>query len=184
MLSLMRMNKIDPVDMGNMTVTVQPGAFLCDVAQAAQTAGLFYPPDPGERTASIGGTVATNAGGMRAVRYGLTRDYVRALEVVLPDGDIVELSSIVDKNTTGYDLKALIIGSEGTLCILTSITLKLLAAPKHSQTLVVHFPALEPCIDTVYLEPFVGKRVHDLFKSVKRMFDEKNILNPGKIVEL
>jgi len=149
MLSVMRMNKIDPVDMGNMTITTQPGALLCDVADVAAEAGLFYPPDPGERTASIGGTVVTNAGGMRAVRYGLTRDYVRTIEAVLPDGEIVRFSSNVVKNVTGYDLKDLIIGSEGTLCILTSVTLKLLSAPKYSYTLVVPFPALEPCVDTV-----------------------------------
>ena len=149
LLSLLRMNRIDPVDMGNMTITAQPGALLCEVAEAASAAGLFYPPDPGERTASIGGTVITNAGGMRAVRYGLTRDYVRAIEAVLPDGEIVRFSSNVVKNTTGYDLKDLVIGSEGTLCVLTPVTLKLLPAPEYSQTLVIPFPALEPCIDTV-----------------------------------
>lgn len=149
LLSLMRMNTIDPVDMENMTITTQPGALLCDVADAAAAAGLFYPPDPGERTASIGGTVITNAGGMRAVRYGVTRNYVRSIEAVLADGSIVQFSSNVVKNVTGYDLKDLVIGSEGTLCILTSVTLKLIPSPKCSHTLVIPFPALEPCIETV-----------------------------------
>ncbi|MCL1897056.1 MAG: FAD-binding oxidoreductase, partial [Clostridiales bacterium] len=149
LLSVMRMDRIDPVDMVNMTITAQPGALLCDVADAAAAAGLFYPPDPGERTASIGGTVITNAGGMRAVRYGVTRNYVRSIEAVLPDGETVQFSSNVVKNVTGYDLKDLIIGSEGTLCVLTSVTLKLIPAPKCSHTLVVPFPALGPCIETV-----------------------------------
>ena len=79
MLSLMKMNKIFPVDTQNMTVTAQPGALITEVAAAAAEAGLFYPPDPGEKTASIGGSIITNAGGMRAVRYGVTRDYVRCI---------------------------------------------------------------------------------------------------------
>ena len=149
LLSLMKMNQIEPVDRMNMTVTAGPGALLTEVAEAAEEAGLFYPPDPGERTASIGGTVITNAGGMRAVRYGVTRDYVRAIEAVLPDGSIVNFSSNVVKNTTGYDLKDLIIGSEGTLCIATKVTLKLIPAPNCTQTLVIPFESLETCIECV-----------------------------------
>ena len=149
MLSLMRMNKIFPVDTRNMTITAEPGALLADVANAAAEVGLFYPPDPGERTASIGGSVITNAGGMRAVRYGLTRDYVRCIEAVLPDGEIVQFSSNVVKNTTGLDVKDLIIGSEGILCVVTQVTLKLIAAPHSTCTLVLPFETLEQCIDCV-----------------------------------
>ncbi len=149
LLSIMRMNKIFPVDRKNQTITCEPGALLLDVQATATAEGLFYPPDPGEKTASIGGTVITNAGGMKAVRYGLTRDFVRCMEVVLPDGEIVEFSSNVVKNTTGYDLKDLVIGSEGTLCILTEVTLKLLPAPKFTATLVLPFKTLEECADMV-----------------------------------
>lgn len=149
MLSLMRMNRIFPVDRKNQTITCEPGALLLDVQAAASAEGLFYPPDPGEKTATIGGNVITNAGGMKAVRYGLTRDFVRCMEAVLPDGSIVNFSSNVVKNTTGYDVKDLIIGSEGTLCILTQVTLKLLPAPKYSCTLVLPFPNLEACADMV-----------------------------------
>lgn len=149
MLSLMRMNRIFPVDRKNQTITCEPGALLLDVQAAATAEGLFYPPDPGEKTASIGGTVITNAGGMKAVRYGLTRDFVRCIEAVLPDGSIMNFSSNVVKNTTGYDVKDLVIGSEGTLCILTQVTLKLLPAPKHTCTLVMPFPDLESCADMV-----------------------------------
>ncbi|MCI1966209.1 MAG: FAD-binding oxidoreductase [Oscillospiraceae bacterium] len=149
MLSLMRMNRIFPVDRKNQTITCEPGALLLDVQAAALEEGLFYPPDPGEKTATIGGNVITNAGGMKAVRYGLTRDFVRCMEAVLPDGSIVNFSSNVVKNTTGYDVKDLIIGSEGTLCILTQVTLKLLPAPKCSCTLVMPFQNLESCADMV-----------------------------------
>lgn len=149
LLSLMKMNRILGVDRANLTITAEPGALLTEVAAAASEAGLFYPPDPGERTASIGGTVITNAGGMRAVRYGVTRDYVRAIEAVLPDGEIVSFSSNVVKNTTGYDLKDLIVGSEGTLCVLTQVTLKLIPAPKFTWSLVVPFDDNRTCIETV-----------------------------------
>ena len=137
MLSVMRMNRIFPVDHKNQTITVEPGALLTDVQAAARAEGLFYPPDPGEKTASIGGNVITNAGGMKAVRYGLTRDFVRCIQAVLPDGSIVEFSSNVVKNTTGYDFKDLVIGSEGTLCVLTQVTLKLLPMPEKTCTLVI-----------------------------------------------
>ena len=149
MLSIMRMNRIFPVDHKNQTITAQPGALLIDIQAAASKEGLFYPPDPGEKTASIGGNVITNAGGMKAVRYGLTRDFVRCIEAVMPDGSIMNFSSNVVKNTTGYDVKDLIIGSEGTLCILTQVTLKLLPAPTCSATLVMPFKSLEECADMV-----------------------------------
>ncbi|HHV11605.1 MAG TPA: FAD-binding oxidoreductase [Clostridiales bacterium] len=149
MLSVMRLNKIIKVDAGNLSMTAQPGVLLSEVAAAAIEKGMFYPPDPGEKTASIGGTVMTNAGGMRAVRYGVTRDYVRSIEAVLPDGEIVTFSSNVVKNTTGYAIKDLVIGSEGTLCIATEITLKLISIPKCSYSLVVPYNDLEKCIDTV-----------------------------------
>ena len=149
MLSLMKMNKVFPVDIQNMTVTAQPGALITEVAAAASAAGLFYPPDPGEKTASIGGSIITNAGGMRAVRYGVTRDYVRCIEAVMPNGEIMHFSSNVVKNTTGFDIKDLIVGSEGILCICTEVTLKLIPAPNCTCTLVLPFRDLETCIDCV-----------------------------------
>ncbi len=149
LLSVMKMNKILEVDEENLSITVEPGALLSEVAAAAAEHGMFYPPDPGEKTASIGGTIITNAGGMRAVRYGLTRDYVRALEVVMPNGNILNLSSNVVKNTTGLDIKDLVIGSEGILCVVTKLTLKLIAQPKCSYSLVMPFDSIEKCIKTV-----------------------------------
>ncbi len=184
MLSIMRMNRIFPVDHKNQTISAEPGALLIDIQAAASAEGLFYPPDPGEKTASIGGNVITNAGGMKAVRYGLTRDFVRCIEAVMPDGSILEFSSNVVKNTTGYDVKDLIIGSEGTLCILTKVTLKLLPAPTCSATLVMPFKSLEECADMVpevLALPFVPTAIEFLErelidiveKNLKKMFPVK-----------
>ena len=185
MLSVMRMNRIFPVDHKNQTITVEPGALLTDVQAAARAEGLFYPPDPGEKTASIGGNVITNAGGMKAVRYGLTRDFVRCIQAVLPDGSIVEFSSNVVKNTTGYDFKDLVIGSEGTLCVLTQVTLKLLPMPKKTCTLVIPFPSLEECADMVpvILElPFVPTAIEFLERELIEMV-ERNLKKPFPVTE-
>lgn len=149
MLSTLKMNKIFPVDQKNVTITAEPGAILADIQAKVSEVGLFYPPDPGEIFSTIGGNVVTNAGGMKAVRYGLTRDFVRCIEAVLPDGSIETFSSNVVKNTTGYDIKDLIIGSEGTLAVVTQVTLKLLPMPVLSSTLVIPFHSLEECADMV-----------------------------------
>ena len=189
MLSVMRMNKIFPIDHKNQTITVEPGALLIDVQAAAAAEGLFYPPDPGEKTASIGGNVITNAGGMKAVRYGLTRDIVRCIEAVLPDGSIMEFSSNVVKNTTGYDIKDLVIGSEGTLCILTQVTLKLLPAPNCTCTLVMPFNSLEECADMVpkVLDlPFVPTAIEflerELIEIVERCLNKPLPVKEGEAV--
>ncbi len=180
MLSVMRMNKIYPVDHKNQTIAAQPGALLLDIQAAAAAEGLFYPPDPGEKTATIGGNVITNAGGMKAVRYGLTRDFVRCMEVVLPDGSIEQFSSNVVKNTTGYDLKDLVIGSEGTLCIVTEVTLKLLPAPNKSVTLVMPFASLEECADMVPVvleQPFIPTAIEFLERELIEIV-ERNLNMP------
>ena len=144
-----RMNKILSYDMNNLVVHIQPGVLLCDLAADALTRGLMYPPDPGEKTATVGGNVSTNAGGMRAVKYGCTRDYVRAMTVVLPTGEIVKLGATVSKTSTGYSLLNLMIGSEGTLGIITELTLKLIPAPKETISLIIPYENLEDCIATV-----------------------------------
>ena len=143
------MTRILELDERNMTLTLEPGVLLMDVAKYAEEHGFLYPPDPGEKTATIGGNISTNAGGMRAVKYGVTRDYVRALEVVLPNGDVVELGGKIVKNSSGYALKDLVVGSEGTLCIVAKATLRLLPLPKFKISLLVPFPDLEAAIRTV-----------------------------------
>ncbi|HJB70698.1 MAG TPA: FAD-binding oxidoreductase, partial [Candidatus Flavonifractor avistercoris] len=120
-LSTTKMNKILSYDTENMVVRVQAGVLLNDLAEDAAKQGFLYPPDPGEKFATLGGNVATNAGGMRAVKYGATRDYVRAMTVVLPTGEIVHLGASVSKTSSGYSLLNLMIGSEGTLGIITEL---------------------------------------------------------------
>ena len=149
LLDLSGMNRFLELDEKNMTLTLEPGVLLMDVAKYVEDRGLFYPPDPGEKTATIGGNISTNAGGMRAVKYGVTRDYVRALEVVLPSGEVVELGGKIVKNSSGYALKDLIVGSEGTLGVVTKATLRLLPLPKFKLSLLVPFPNLEAAITTV-----------------------------------
>lgn len=143
------MNRILELDSNNLTITVEPGVLLMTLGEYCAERGFFYPPDPGEKTATIGGNISTNAGGMRAVRYGVTRDYVRGLEVVLPDGKIIEVGGKVVKNSSGYDLKDLFVGSEGTLGIVTRATLRLLALPKYDISLLVPFRSLAETIQAV-----------------------------------
>ena len=148
-LSTERMNKIISYDMKNLVVHTQPGVLLCDLAADALSHGLMYPPDPGEKTATVGGNVSTNAGGMRAVKYGVTRDYVLAMTVVLPNGEIMKLGKTVCKTSSGYSLLHLICGSEGTLGIITELTLKLIPAPACDVSLILPFAELADAIASV-----------------------------------
>ncbi len=149
MLSMQKMNKILELDTDNLTLTVEPGVLLMEIAAYVEERGFFYPPDPGEKSATIGGNISTNAGGMRAVKYGVTRDYVRELEVVLPNGEIVVTGGKVVKNSSGYSIKDLIIGSEGTLGIITKAVLKLLPLPQKSISLLIPFEDMRSAIGAV-----------------------------------
>lgn len=149
LLDFTLMNRILELDEENLTVTVEPGVLLMELAKFAEEHDLMYPPDPGEKTATIGGNISTNAGGMRAVKYGVTRDYIRSLEVVLSDGSILEFGGKIVKNSSGYALRDLIVGSEGTLGIITKATLKLVPLPKKSVSLLIPFSTLKGAIDTV-----------------------------------
>ncbi|MCG8619797.1 MAG: FAD-binding oxidoreductase, partial [Desulfobacterales bacterium] len=149
MIDLNNMNQILELDEENLTLTVQPGVMLMEISKYVEERDLFYPPDPGEKSASIGGNINTNAGGMRAVKYGVTRDYVRSLEVVLPNGEVMEFGGKVVKNSSGYSVKDLIVGSEGTLGIVTKAVLRLLPLPKPAISLLIPFPDLFAAIETV-----------------------------------
>ncbi|MBP3362034.1 MAG: FAD-binding oxidoreductase [Clostridia bacterium] len=148
-IDMSMMNHILELDTDNLTVTVEPGVLLMELSKYVEENGLFYPPDPGEKTATIGGNISTNAGGMRAVKYGVTRDYVRALDVVLADGRHVSFGGKIVKNSSGYALKDLMIGSEGTLGIIVKATLKLLPLPKKTISLLIPFPDISTAINTV-----------------------------------
>jgi len=149
MISLQKMNNILELDEENLTLTVESGVPLMEISAYVEERGLFYPPDPGEKSATIGGNISTNAGGMRAVKYGVTRDYVRGLEVVLPTGEIVELGGKIVKNSSGYNLMGLIVGSEGTLGIITKAILKLLPLPRKSISLLIPFDDVISAISAV-----------------------------------
>ncbi len=149
MLSLQKMNKILTLDEDNMTLTVEPGVLLMELAEFLEPKGLIYPPDPGEKSATIGGNISTNAGGMKAVKYGVTRDNIRALEVVLPNGKIIQTGGNIAKNSSGYSIRDLMIGSEGTLGVITEATLRLLPIPAVTVSLLIPFPDLDSAIRTV-----------------------------------
>ena len=148
-LSTEKMKRVLEVDRRNMTATVEPGVLLMEFPKSLEGTGLFYPPDPGEKTATMGGNAMTNAGGMRAVRYGVTRDYVLGMEVVLADGSVINLGGKNVKNSSGYSLIDLMVGSEGTLGFLTKLTVKLIPEPKVNLSLLMPFDDLDACIGAV-----------------------------------
>ncbi len=148
-LSLEKMNRILEVDDDNFTVTVEPGVVLKDLYQAVEGHGLYYPTYPGELNATVGGNVATNAGGMRAVKYGVTRNFLLGLQAVLPSGEVIETGGGYIKCSTAYDLTQLIAGSEGTLAVVTRILLKLLTAPGERYVVLAPFSGLDDAIGAV-----------------------------------
>jgi len=148
-LSLERMNKIIEIDKHNQMAVVEAGVTLTDFYGSVEEEGLFFPPHPGEESAFMGGVVATNAGGARAVKYGVIRNYVRGLEVVLPTGEVIHPGGKLMKSSTGYNLLNLFIGSEGTLGIITQAVIQLMPQPKETRSLIVPFDSIEDAIDTV-----------------------------------
>lgn len=148
-LDLSRMDRVLELDEDTMTVTVEPGMLLQDLQAYVEARGLFYPPDPGEKASSIGGNISTNAGGMRAVKYGVTRDYVRGLEVVLADGTVMQVGGKQVKDASGLSLKHLLIGSEGTLAVITKCLLRLVPKPEASLSVLVPYADLKTGIQSV-----------------------------------
>ena len=148
-VDLSLMNNIVEIDRNTFTATVEAGIVLQDFQATLESMGLFYPPDPGEKTATVGGNIATNAGGMRAVKYGVTRDYVRGLEVVLPSGEIMTVGSKNVKDASGLSLKHLFVGAEGTLGIITKCIVKIIPKPEVAVSVLVPFGDLETGISNV-----------------------------------
>ena len=144
-----KMDKILSFDEEQFGVVTQPGVLLETLKAEALKRGLMYPPDPGQKLATIGGNVSTNAGGMRAIKYGTTKDYVRGLTVVLPSGEVLHLGENVAKTSMGYNLTQLITGSEGTLGIITELKLKLIKAPKLEISVMAPFADLETALQAV-----------------------------------
>ncbi|MCM3610162.1 FAD-binding protein [Planococcus sp. MERTA32b] len=144
------MDKIIELDKENLTITVQPGVITQDICNFVEGNGLFYPPDPSSmKISTIGGNVSENSGGLRGLKYGVTKDYVKAMTVVLPDGETLKLGGKLAKDVAGYDLMSLFVGAEGTLGIITEITLKLIPLPISKKTGIAYFNSLEAAAETV-----------------------------------
>ncbi len=149
-LSCLKLGRILSLSSRDFTAHVQPAVITHELQQAAAAKGLFYPPDPASvRVCSIGGNIATNAGGMRAVKYGVTRDYVLGLEVVLPGGELIRTGGTVHKNVVGLDLTSLMVGSEGCLGVVVGAWLKLLPRPAHAATMLACFENEEQALESV-----------------------------------
>lgn len=149
-LCLVKMDRILELDRANLTMLVEPGVTTLAIADAAAAAGLFYPPDPGSmKISTIGGNVAENSGGLRGLKYGITRNYVMGLEVVLPDGEILWTGNKCVKDVAGYSLRDLFIGSEGTLGVITKVLLRLIPKPAAKKTMVATFAQMDQAAQTV-----------------------------------
>ncbi len=148
-LSLEKMNRAVEVDKKNLMAEADAGVPLHDLYEAVEGAGFYFPPHPGDENATVGGVIATNAGGARAVKYGVVRNFVRGVEAVLPDGEVIEVGGKILKSSTGYSLLNLLIGSEGTLAVVTRAVFHLLPPPAASYTLVASFGTMDDSVRAV-----------------------------------
>jgi glycolate oxidase len=183
LLSTERLNRILTIDERNLQVTTEPGVITEVLQNAVKEKGLFYPPDPSSRgSCFIGGNIAENSGGPKAVKYGVVKDYVLNLELVLPNGDIIWTGANVLKNSTGYNLTQLIVGSEGTLGIVTKIVLRLIPFPKYDLLMLVPFFSLEKAseaVSAIFRAGFVPSALElmeiDALKIVSKMVDSSAV---------
>src|SRR5204862_3736097 len=149
-LCTVRMDRILELDRENLTMLVEPGVTTMQIADAAAGAGLFYPPDPGSmKISTIGGNVAENSGGLRGLKYGVTRNYVMGMEVVLPSGELLWTGNKCVKDVAGYSMKDVFIGSEGTLGVITKVLLKLVPKPATKHTMLATYATMAAAADTV-----------------------------------
>lgn len=182
-LSLEKLNKILSIDERNLQVITEPGVITEVLQDAVKEKGLFYPPDPSSKgSCLIGGNIAENSGGPRAVKYGVVKDYVLNLEVVLPTGEIMWTGANVLKNATGYNLTQLVVGSEGTLCIVTKIVLKLIPHPQHDLLMLVPFASIEKAgaaVSAIFRAGFVPSALElieiNALQIVSRMVDSSAV---------
>ncbi|HUH42550.1 MAG TPA: FAD-linked oxidase C-terminal domain-containing protein [Sulfurimonas sp.] len=184
------MNKILEIDMKNMVAIVQPGVINMDLQRAVEELGLFYPPDPASQEySSIGGNVSENAGGMRAAKYGITKDYVMATRAVLPNGDIIKAGKRTIKDVAGYNISGILIASEGTLAVLSEITLRLIPKPKMTKTAMGVFKTVNDAMNAVYktmasgITPVAMEFLDNLtIRSVEQMFKKGLPVDAGALL--
>ncbi len=184
------MNKILEIDIKNMVAIVQPGVINMDLQRAVEKIGLFYPPDPASQDYStLGGNVSENAGGMRAAKYGITKDYVMATRAVLPNGDVIKAGKRTIKDVAGYNISGILIASEGTLAVLTEITLKLIPKPKLTKTAMGIFPTVNDAMEAVYktmasgITPVAMEFLDNLtIKAVEKTFHKGLPINAGALL--
>lgn len=148
-IDMIKMNKVLEYDPGSLTLTVQAGLRIRDIEEYLQGEPFVYVPSPAMKWAAIGGNLSTNAGGMKAVKYGTTREHVRGLTAILADGTQINCSHKTVKNSSGYDIKDLIIGSEGTLAVVTEVVLRLIPRPRYEKTILLSFPDIQRAIQAV-----------------------------------
>jgi glycolate oxidase len=178
-LSTEKMNRILEIDHANLMVTVEPGVITGNIHRAVEAEGLFYPPDPASLdSCTIGGNIAEGAGGPRAVKYGITKDYVCGLEAVLPSGEIIHCGGKLVKNVTGYSLIQLLIGSEGTLAVVTKIVLRLIPLPQVQVDLLVPFDDFQAAADTVS-----GIIAHRILPTTIEFMERDSILAVERLLE-
>ena len=165
-LSLERMNRIVEINSGDFVAVAESGVILKTLQDAVEKEGMYYPPDPASRAdCSVGGTVATNAGGPRCLKYGVTRDYILGVKAVLADGTLVNLGGRTHKNKTGFDLTRLLVGSEGLLAIVTEVTVKLIPLPPFRALLVAGFDSMEIAarlIRAIFQAGFLPSQLHEI----------------------
>ena len=187
-VSTLYMNKILEINDKDFVAVVEPGVLTGFLQKEAEKKGLFYPPDPSSASYStIGGNVATNAGGLRAVKYGVTKDYVLGLEVVLPTGEFLKTGGRMHKNSVGFDLVRLFVGSEGTLGFMTKIILKLLPLPEYSASAVVGFKKIETgieCIYEIFKSGILPVALEFLDEKMSKIFAEAEDLECSFIIKL
>ena len=184
------MNKILEIDMENLVARVQPGVVNMEFQKAVEALGLFYPPDPASQDYStLGGNVSENAGGMRAAKYGITKDYVMALRAVLPNGDVIRAGKKTIKDVAGYNIAGILIASEGTLAVLTEITLKLIPKPKMQRTVMGIFPSVDAAMNATYktfaagVSPVAMEFLDNLtIQSVEKIYKKGLPLDAGAIL--
>jgi glycolate oxidase len=175
-LCTVKMNKILELDRANLTLLSEPGVSTLQIANAAAAAGLFYPPDPGSmKTSTIGGNVAENSGGLRGLKYGITRNYVMGLEVVLPKGDVLWTGNKCVKDVAGYSIKDLFVGSEGTLGIITKVLLKLIPKPAAKKTMLATFSQMDhaaEAVSAIIAEPIIPCTLEFLDRTTIRCVED------------